>query len=56
MTAETASGMRYAFHDARPVLGHLLEVYEPAPGVLKLYRMVAEAARGWSGDDPVREF
>ena len=55
MTAETAGGMRYAFHDARPALGHLLEVYEPAPGVLKLYRMVADAAIGWSGDDPVRD-
>jgi hypothetical protein len=56
MTAETASGLRYAFHDARPQLGHLLEVYEPSPGVLRLYAMVAEAAHGWSGDDPVREW
>ena len=56
MTAETAGGMRYAFHDARPVLGHLLEVYEPVPGVRQLYQMVADAARGWSGEDPVREW
>jgi Glyoxalase/Bleomycin resistance protein/Dioxygenase superfamily len=56
MTAETASGLRYAFHDARPQLGHLLEVYEPSPGVLKLYSMVAAAAEGWTGDDPVREW
>ncbi len=56
MTAETASGLRYAFHDARPQLGHLLEVYEPSPGVLALYDMVADAARGWEGGDPVREW
>jgi hypothetical protein len=56
MTAETASGMRYAFHDSRAELGHLLEVYEPSAGVLALYGMVAAAAAGWNGDDPVREW
>jgi Glyoxalase/Bleomycin resistance protein/Dioxygenase superfamily len=56
MTAETASGLRYAFHDAREQLGHLLEVYEPSAGVLKLYAMVTAAAQGWTGDDPVREW
>ena len=54
MTAETTSGLRYAFHDARDQLGHLLEVYEPSPGLLALYAMVAAAARGWQGNDPVR--
>ena len=56
MTAETASGLRFAFHDARPALGHLLEVYEPSSGVLRLYAMVSDAARGWDGRDPVREW
>ncbi len=56
MTAETASGLRYAFHDAREQLGHLLEVYEPSAGVLTLYAMVTAAAQGWTGDDPVREW
>jgi hypothetical protein len=56
MTAETASGLRYAFHDARPVLGHLLEIYEPSRGVLALYAMVAGAADGWTGHDPVRDW
>jgi len=56
MTAETGGGMRYAFHDARPQLGHLLEVYEPSAGVRALYAMVAEAASGWDGSDPVREW
>jgi hypothetical protein len=56
LTAETASGLRYAFHDAREQLGHLLEVYEPSPGVVRLYDMVARAAQGWDGDDPVRDW
>ena len=56
MTAETAGGLRYAFHDSRADLGHLLEVYEPSPGLLALYATVAEAARSWDGDDPVREW
>jgi hypothetical protein len=56
MTAETANGLRYAFHDSRPQLGHLLEVYEPSEAVLRLYRMVADAAKDWRGADPVREW
>ena len=54
MTAETASGMRYAFHDARDQLGHLVEIYEPSRGVLALYARVAAASSGWQGEDPVR--
>ncbi len=54
MTAETASGMRYAFHDARDELGHLVEIYEPSRGVLALYARVAAAGSGWQGEDPVR--
>lgn len=56
MTAETSSGLRYAFHDARAQLGHLLEVYEPSAGVRRLYAHVAAAATGWNGRDPVREW
>ena len=54
MTAETASGLRYAFHDARHELGHLVEIYEPSRGVLALYATVAAASAGWQGEDPVR--
>lgn len=56
LDAVTAGGFRFAFHDARNELGHLLEVYEPLDGVLALYGMVAAAADGWDGDDPVREW
>jgi hypothetical protein len=54
MTAETASGLRYAFHDARHELGHLVEIYEPSRGVLALYATVAAASAGWQGGDSVR--
>ncbi len=53
--AETASGFGYAFHDARAQLGHLVEIYRPNDGVLRLYGKVAAAADGWDGTDPVRE-
>ena len=54
MTAETASGLRYAFHDARDQLGHMVEIYEPSRGLLALYAMVAAASSGWQGEEPVR--
>ncbi len=55
LDAETEGGLGFAFHDARAQLGHLLEIYEPHERVLGLYEKVAVAARGWIGDDPVRE-
>jgi hypothetical protein len=54
MEAITPGGLRFAFHDARAALGHLIEIYEPSAGVLKLYALVADAAVGWDGGDPVR--
>jgi len=54
MTATTANGSRFAFHDARHEVGHLLEIYRPTDGVARLYRRVADLADGWDGVDPVR--
>jgi hypothetical protein len=54
MLAETASGQRFAFCDARSELGHLIELYEPTPHLVSFYAMVAAAADGWDGTDPVR--
>jgi catechol 2,3-dioxygenase-like lactoylglutathione lyase family enzyme len=54
MQATTPSGLQFAFHDGRAELGHLIEIYEPADSVLRLYRMVRDAARDWDGNDPVR--
>lgn len=54
MTARTAAGQCYAFHDARSDLGHLVEVYEPTDRVRSLYQRVALASLDWDGRDPVR--
>ena len=55
LDAVTDGGVRFAFHDARHSLGHLLEIYEPSPGIARFYEMVRTSARAWDGSDPVRE-
>lgn len=52
--SETATGTRYAFVDATGTLGHMLELYEPTESLTGFYAMVAGAAQGWDGRDPVR--
>jgi len=52
--ARTARGQEFAFCDARHELGHLVELYEPSARLLGFYAMVAAAADGWDGTDPVR--
>jgi catechol 2,3-dioxygenase-like lactoylglutathione lyase family enzyme len=54
LAAETAGGLRFAFHDARADLGHLVEIYEPAERLVTFYGAVAAAAAGWDGAEPVR--
>ncbi|WP_324262045.1 VOC family protein [Altererythrobacter sp. H2] len=50
----TATGTAFAFIDAREQMGHMLELYEPSDVLTGFYAMVAEAAQGWDGSDPVR--
>jgi hypothetical protein len=45
LDARTAGGLRFAFHDARAQLGHLVELYEPTERLLAFYATVAAAAR-----------
>ena len=52
--ARTSSGQGFAFHDATATLGHMVEIYEPTVGLRGFYAMVAAAAKGWDGSDPVR--
>jgi hypothetical protein len=52
--AETAGGMAFGFHDARPERGHLVEIYERTEGLARFYDMVRESAVGWDGSDPIR--
>jgi hypothetical protein len=47
LRAATASGMAFAFHDARADLGHFVEIYEPNDRLLGFYahvRSLAEAS------------
>ncbi len=50
----TAGSTRFAFHDARAELGHLVEIYQRAPALQRFYDMVAQSAVGWDGADPLR--
>ena len=52
--ATTTGGQEFAFCDARATWGHLVELYEPSDRLRGFYAMVAEAATGWTGTDPVR--
>jgi catechol 2,3-dioxygenase-like lactoylglutathione lyase family enzyme len=52
--AVTSTGSAFAFHDATATLGHMIELYEPTPRLLGFYAMVADAADGWDGQEPVR--
>ncbi len=45
----TASGRGAAFVDTRALLGHMVEIYWPSPGLTALYREVAAAAENWDG-------
>jgi len=60
MPVVTRCGLRegrsldFAFIDARTALGHMIEIYPRSEGVLEVYRFIRDAARNWSGKDPVR--
>ncbi|MFN3219766.1 MAG: VOC family protein [Acidimicrobiales bacterium] len=49
-----AGSTRFHFVDAVATLGHFIELYAANDGLLGFYAMVAEAAQGWDGSDPVR--
>jgi len=51
--ARTSSGVEFAFMYGA-TFGHLAELYEPSAPLLGFYAMVAAAADGWDGRDPVR--
>ncbi len=54
MSARTSSGVEFHFIDTVASHGHMFELYEGAEHLRRFYRMVAEAADGWNGADPVR--
>ncbi|TDI93739.1 MAG: VOC family protein [Chloroflexi bacterium] len=49
--AETGTGVRFAFVDARPLLGHMLEFYEESAVIRGFYALVAERAASWDGKE-----
>lgn len=46
--------MRFAYLDSRATLGHMIEIVEDLPSIRELFKVVADAAEGWDGKDPVR--
>jgi Glyoxalase/Bleomycin resistance protein/Dioxygenase superfamily len=54
MSARTRSGTEFHFVDTRPTHGHMVELYQRSERLCDFYAMVAGAAHGWTGDDPVR--
>jgi Glyoxalase/Bleomycin resistance protein/Dioxygenase superfamily len=44
----------FAFLDTVEMLGHFIEIYPRTASVTAFYALVADAAIGWSGTDPVR--
>jgi methylmalonyl-CoA/ethylmalonyl-CoA epimerase len=53
-TACTGAGTRFAYFDARPQLGVMVEIIEHGPDVRELFGMIADAAKGWDGTDRLR--
>lgn len=51
----TASGRGAAYVDTRRAFGHMVEVYWPSDGLLRLYADVKAAAECWDGRDLVIE-
>ena len=54
MSARTTQGTEFHFVDTRPTHGHMIELYERSDRLIDFYAMVADAATGWAGDQPVR--
>ena len=51
----TEFGTDFAFLDATATLGHMVEIYEDSESLRDFYAMVRHAAKGWTGDNPIRE-
>ena len=47
-------GFPFAMIDMVASLGHMIELYQPLAQLAGFYAMVANAAKGWDGAEPVR--
>ncbi len=53
--AEMGDGFAFAMVDTVAAYGHMVELYEPVPALRGFYDLVADAARGFDGAEPLRE-
>ena len=44
----------FAYFDARPLMGCMLEVVTHNPGTAERFAMIAKTAKDWDGKDPIR--
>ncbi len=54
MSLTSSSGMEVRFHDARHVVGGILEIYVGNEHLRGFYDKVADLADGWDGSDVIR--
>jgi hypothetical protein len=54
MALTSSSGMEVRFHDARHVVGGILEIYVGTEHLRDFYGQVSAQAVGWDGSDVVR--
>jgi hypothetical protein len=50
----TAGDVRFAYYDARPLMGCMLEVVTKTDGIVARFDQIAAAAVDWDGKDPLR--
>jgi hypothetical protein len=46
--------LNFGYFDARQELGCFIEVLERDPGTVELFKLIADAAEGWDGSEPIR--
>jgi hypothetical protein len=54
LDASTTTGVDFAMLDVVAEQGHMLELYEPGPDLLKFYAFVRRAAQDWDRSRPLR--
>ncbi|MET0545365.1 MAG: VOC family protein [Caulobacterales bacterium] len=54
--AEVMPGAGFAMMDCRKTYGHFVELYEPTPPLLGVYKLVKDSAVGFDGTDVIRPF
>lgn len=55
VTTADAGHVRFAYFDARPFMGCMLEVVEQKPAIIENFQSIADAAVDWDGSRPIRQ-